>query len=144
MRTLLLREYENRFPDKNIKGAILSFPELPYPMALVNYSRNMGWFVDKEDYPGGTVKLVTFKSPYELLNTEVIGWVAGKSPLMEGMFIWLEGGKSEKVTRVKEGDGSPYPIVTEKSQYKWSEVKMIEKRNEDYQNYLENEQENIM
>ena len=120
-----LREYNNRFPDRNILGAIMYFPEhMSEPKALRYFSgKDTAWFVDPKTYPNGKI-IIAQISIDELINTEVIGWVAFKNPLMDGDFVYVNG-KKERVERVKEGDGSPYPIVTNKSQYNWSEVTLI-------------------
>jgi hypothetical protein len=129
MRDLLLREYSNRFPDRSISGAVLSFPELPHPMALTNYSGGMAWFSEPDQWPGGKLKIITI-GPEELLNAKVQKWAGNKTPLMEGDWVWV-GDNREKVKFIKEGDGSSYPIVTEHNgrqyQYKWSEISMVTK-----------------
>ena len=129
-----LREYENRFPDGTILGAIMYMPNhMAHPMALRYFSKSLAWFVDKATYPGGAILLIEIGS-YDLLNTKVSGWVNNKRPLMEGDWIWLKDpvsrvNRKEKVIRIKEGNRSPYPIVTAteygEKQYKWSEVLMV-------------------
>ena len=124
-----LREYSNRFPDKSISGAVLSLPDLPYPMALTNYSGGMAWFSDPDTWPGGKLKLIPIDAE-ELLSVKVQRWAGNKVPLMEGDFVWV-GDHQEKVKFIKEGDGSPFPIVTEhegrQRQYKWSEISAVSK-----------------
>ena len=119
-----LREYENRFRDGKISGAIMYIPGyMTKPMAFRYYSGNYAWFVDIETYPGGKMTLVEM-SANELLNMEVIDYVIPKNPLMEGDYVYI-GKEKQRVERIKEGDGSPYPIITEQGQYRWDEIKMV-------------------
>ena len=101
------------------------FPEyMSEPKALRYVSgKDTVWFTDPKTYPSGEI-IIAQISMNELINSEVIGWVAFKNPLMDGDYVWING-KKERVERVKEGDGSPYPIVTKHGQYRWSEVTLI-------------------
>lgn len=120
-----LREYENRFPDKNIIGAVLDLNKLGYNTKVLKlYIDGIAWLIDESTYPSGKIIFVNIPLE-ELLNSEVIKFINRPSPLMEGDSVMFADGHREEVTRVKEGDGSPYPIVTNKSQYKWNEITMI-------------------
>lgn len=123
-----LREYENRFSDHNILGAVLDLKNLGYnTKALKMYSGEQVWLIDESTYPSG--KIIIEDIPVnDLLDSEVIKFINRPSPLMEGDYVMFTDGHKEKVTRVKEGNASPYPIVTEKSQYKWNEISMVIKK----------------
>lgn len=125
-----LREYANRFPGGNIWGAIIYIPgQMSRPMALVMYSgqpaEGIAWFSNVDQYPDGQMTLILTSSE-DLLNMEVSGFARPCQPLMEGDYIWVAD-RRERVIRVKEGNGSPYPIITARGQYKWTEIKMISK-----------------
>ena len=123
-----LREFENRFPDKNILGAVLDLKDLGYSTkALKFYSGGQVWLIDESTYPSGKI-IIEDMLLDDLLNTEVIKWVNRPSPLMEGDKVMFTDGHTEIVTKVKEGSGSPYPIVTDKSQHKWSEITVVIKK----------------
>ena len=125
-----LREYVNRFKDGNLIGAILYIQnEMAYPMVLKMVSKGCAWFMDKEAYPSGEIKIIEIE-PNSLLDLPVLGWVNRIiEPLMEGDYIHFVDKDKERVTKIKEGDGSPFPIVTESGQYRWSEIIMVSKNN---------------
>jgi len=122
---MMLREFENRFRDKNITGAIMFIQNEMYEPMVLTYFRgnNCAWFMKKNEYPSGRVKIIKILN-YDLLNQNVLGWV-NKSPLMENDLIYLKNNKKEKVVRIKEGNASPFPIVTNSGQYAWDEIVMI-------------------
>lgn len=106
-------------------GAVLDLQKLGYNTKVLKmYSGGHAWLIDEATYPSGEIILVNI--PVEdLLNTEVTKWINRTSPLMEGDNVMFSDGHKEIVTKVKEGDGSPYPIVTEKSQYRWDEITLV-------------------
>lgn len=123
-----LREYENRFQDGNLTGAVINvsgYGELVIRM----YSPNLAWFMYPSDYKQGSGKIILVEMASEkLLNSEVIYYI-NKTPLMEGDRVYIEGdGRLTIVTHIKEGDGSPYPIVTDRGQYEWGEIRGIGKK----------------
>ena len=124
-----LREYENRFSTGNIMGAIMYIEgKMSEPLALRMFSgEDVAWFTNKNTYPAGKIIMVRIDSN-DLLDSEVTGFVAGLYPLMEGDVICLQDNVEEVVTRVKEGNGSPYPIVTKNGQYSWKDVLKVKKK----------------
>ena len=82
----------------------------------------------KKTIKEGDKILVVEIAPDEILDAKVLGWEKGKiPPLMNGDTIVLKDGKKEVVIHLKEGDGPPFPIVTDKGQYKWEEIRLIVK-----------------
>src|SRR3990172_1633709 len=116
-----LREFGNRFQDGHITGAVIYFPEQGRELALRYYSEGLAWFMQPDDYLTGSGKLIMLEMSVETL--------------MKGDKIYLRTAASipgnplldtelrvETITHIKEGDGSPYPIVTANGQYKWDEI----------------------
>src|SRR3990172_4810690 len=113
-----LREFGNRFQDGHITGAVIYFPEQGRELVLRFYSGGLAWFMQPDDYLTGSGKIIMLEMSVEtLLNQEVIRWLL-KNPLMEGDKIYLRTAaldtefRVETITHIKEGNGSPYPIVT--------------------------------
>ena len=114
-----LREFANRTQSGNLIGAICMVPQYGKG-ELVSFSHETAFFKFVE---GSNNVLPVEITGQELLDLEVI-----KFPepwLKEGDILYFNENRKEKVIRVKEGDGSPYPIVTEYGQYKWGEFKGV-------------------
>ncbi len=105
-----------------MKSAIIYVKDWAEKMVLENFTKNTALF--SREYDRKNIIVVDMDVD-TLLNSEVFGFADPKVVIYNGDTLQFADGRDEVVEHVKEGDGSPYPIVTKEGQYKWEEFTMI-------------------